>query len=354
VKKTLSEIAGLIDGKVDGDPNTVITGVSGIKEAEQGDITFVANSRYVSLADSTQASAIIVSDDLDVEPRRPLVRTENPSLAFAKIVTLMAPNETVVPQGIHPTAVIGKHVKLGRGVALQPYVVVDDYAEIGDDVTLYTGVYIGHHGRIGKETVIYPHVTVREYVEIGKRVIVHSGSVIGSDGFGFATVKGVHHKIPQIGTVVLADDVEIGANVTIDRARFGKTYIGKGTKIDNLVQIAHNVTIGEHSIIVAQCGISGSTTVGNGVVMAGQAGVVGHISIGDNVTVAAQSGVTKSVPDNACVLGQPAKPFNKAKRIFACMSKLPELFKTLAATEERVARLEKNISGTSADDKERS
>ncbi|MBI2871491.1 MAG: UDP-3-O-(3-hydroxymyristoyl)glucosamine N-acyltransferase [Candidatus Omnitrophica bacterium] len=351
MKKTLSELARIVGGRVDGDPNTVITGVSGIKEASEGDITFLANPKYVPLADTTQASAIIVSEDLEPIPNHSLIRAENPSLAFARIVTLLAPNETVTPKGIHSTAVLGQHVKLGKNVAMQPYVVVDDYAEIADDVILYAGVYVGHHTKIGKATVIYPNVSIREYVEIGARVIIHSGSVIGSDGFGFATVKGVHHKIPQIGNVVLSDDVEIGSNVTIDRARFGTTFIGRGTKIDNLVQIAHNVTIGEHSIIVAQCGISGSTTVGNGVVMAGQAGIVGHITIGDNVTIAAQSGVTKSVPDNACVLGQPAKPFNRAKRIFACMAKLPEMFKSFSTLEDKVARLERKLGGVSADNK---
>ncbi len=188
MKKTLSEIAEIIGGHVDGNPDTVITGVSGIKEAMAGDITFVANPKYASLADSTRASAIIVSEDLNSIQDRALVRTENPSLAFAKIVNLMAPNEVVKPRGIHPTAVIGKHVKMGMNIALQPYVFIDDYAEIGDDVVLCMGVYVGHHGRIGKGTFIYPHVTVREYVQIGQRVIVHSGSVLGSDGFGFEKI----------------------------------------------------------------------------------------------------------------------------------------------------------------------
>jgi UDP-3-O-[3-hydroxymyristoyl] glucosamine N-acyltransferase len=349
VKKTLAELAEYLDGHVEGDPKTIIRGASGIKEAGEGDITFLANSKYGSLAKSTKASAIIVAESAPAVPDRSMIRTENPSLAFARIVKLLAPNHAVLPKGIHPTAVIGKNVKLGSGVAVQPYVVIDDYAEIGDNVTLYTGVYVGHHTQIGKETVIYPHVTIREYVKIGERVIVHSGSVIGCDGFGYATVSGAHHKIPQVGTVVLSDDVEVGANVTIDRARFGKTFIGRGTKIDNLVQIAHNVTIGEHSIIVAQCGISGSTSIGNRVVMAGQAGVVGHISVGDNVTIGAQSGVSKSVPQNSTILGQPAREFNKAKRIYATLSRLPEMAKSINDLQEKIEELEKKLGGTTTD-----
>ncbi|MBN1794983.1 MAG: UDP-3-O-(3-hydroxymyristoyl)glucosamine N-acyltransferase [Candidatus Omnitrophica bacterium] len=345
MKKTLREVAQLIDGEVVGDEGIVITGVCGIKEAVEGDLTFVANSRYLALMESTRASAIITSRDVDGAPK-PIIRTENPSLAFAKMVSLLAPNEVHHPEGIDDTARIGSHVKLGKDVAVAPYCVIDDYAEIGDRTILYAGVFIGSHSRIGSDTLVYPHVVIRERVEIGHRVIVHSGTIIGSDGFGFSTVKGVHHKIPQIGTVVIEDDVEIGANVTIDRARFGKTLIGKGTKIDNLVQIAHNVIIGENSIIVAQSGISGSTVVGKGVTLAGQAGIVGHITIGDNVVIAAQAGVTKPVPANTCVSGYPAKPHAQAKRINACVQSLPKLYKTVKELEEKIAELERT-SGSS-------
>jgi UDP-3-O-[3-hydroxymyristoyl] glucosamine N-acyltransferase len=338
MKKTIREIAAIVEGEIVGDENTVVTGICGIKEAKEGDLTFVANSRYLPLINHTKASAIITSKDVK-SASKPIIRTENPSIAFAKMVSLMAPNEVKRPSGIHPTAVIGDRVRLGRNVAVQPYVVIEDNVEIKDNTVLYAGVYIGHHTKIGRDCIIYPYVIIRERVVINNRVIIHGGTVIGSDGFGFSTVKGVHQRIPQIGNVIIEDDVEIGANVTIDRARFDKTLIRKGTKIDNLVQIAHNVIIGENSIIVAQSGISGSTTIGKNVTLAGQSGVIGHISIGDNAVVAAQAGVTKTVPANACVSGYPAKPHSLAKRINACVQNLPDLYKKVKMLEEEIERL---------------
>jgi UDP-3-O-[3-hydroxymyristoyl] glucosamine N-acyltransferase len=338
MQKTLKEIASIIDGEIIGDENIVVTGICGIKEAKEGDLTFIANSRYLPLMNHTKASAIITSKDVKSAPK-PIIRTENPSMAFAKMVSLLAPNEVKRPKGIHQTAIIGEKVKIGKNVAIEPYVVLEDNVEIKDNTILYAGVYVGHHTKIGKDCTIYPYVIIRERVAIGNRVVIHGGTVIGSDGFGFSTVQGVHHRIPQIGTVIIEDDVEIGANVTIDRARFDKTFIKKGTKIDNLVQIAHNVIIGEHSIIVAQSGISGSTTIGKNVTLAGQSGVIGHISIGDNVVVAAQAGVTKSIPPNSCVSGYPAKPHTMAKRINACVQSLPDLFKKVRQLEEEIERL---------------
>ncbi|MFH1782049.1 MAG: UDP-3-O-(3-hydroxymyristoyl)glucosamine N-acyltransferase [Candidatus Omnitrophota bacterium] len=338
MKKTLEEIAAIVDGEIIGDKDTIVTGICGIKEAQKGDLTFVANSRYVSLMNQTKASAIITSKDVKSSPK-PIIRTENPSIAFAKMVSLMAPNENKRPKGIHPTAVIGEKVKLGRNVAIQPYVVIEDNVEIKDNTIIYAGVYIGHHSKIGKDCKLYPYVIIRERVEIADRVIIHSGTVIGSDGFGFSTVKGVHHRIPQIGNVIIEDDVEIGVNVSIDRARFDKTLIKKGTKIDNLVQIAHNVIVGEHSIIVAQSGISGSTTIGNNVTLAGQSGVIGHVSIGDNTVVAGRAGVTKAVPPNSCVSGFPAKPHSIAKRINACVQTLPDMYKRVKCLEEEIDKL---------------
>ncbi len=340
MKTTLKEIAKLIDGTIIGNEEINITGISGIKEAKKGDITFIANSKYMSLMDATNASAIITSSDVDSGPKT-IIKTDNPSLAFSRLVSLLAPNEDKHPEGIHSTAIVGNNVKLGKNVAIQAYVVVEDYAEIDDNTVLYSGVYLGHHAKIGKNCIIYPSVSIRERVTIGDRVIIHSGSVIGSDGFGFATVKGVHHKIPQIGTVAIEDDVEIGANVTIDRARFDKTVVGRGTKIDNLVQIAHNVIIGENSIVVAQAGISGSTVIGKEVILAGQSGVVGHVNIGDGAIVAAQAGVTKSVPPNTKVSGYPAKPHSIAKRVNACVQRLPEMMKTIKELQNRIEELEK-------------
>jgi len=338
MRKTLREIAELIDGEVVGNGSTLITGVSGIREAGEGDITFVANPKYSPLIEKTRASAIITSRDVKTAPK-PIVRTDNPSLAFAKLISLTAQVELKHPQGIHPTAILGKDVSVGSGVAIGPYVVIEDNVSIGDKTIIYAGCFVGHHTKIGSQTLIYANVSIRERITIGNRVIIHSGTVIGSDGFGFATIEGLHHKIPQVGTVEIGDDVEIGANVTIDRARFEKTIIGSGTKIDNLVQIAHNVVIGNNSIVVAQVGISGSTTVGNNVILAGQVGLVGHINIGDNVVVMAQSGVSKSVPAGTTVFGSPAKPASLAKRINACVQNLPRLYNTIAELKKKIEKI---------------
>lgn len=337
---TLREIAEVIAGEVIGNGNIVITGVSGIKEAVEGDITFLANPKYFPLIEKTQASAVITSRKIQTSAK-PIIQTENPSLAFAKVISLFAPDGIIHPKGIHPTVILGKQVSCGRNVGIGPYAVIEDNVSVGDNTIIYAGCFVGHHTKIGQDTLIYANVSIRECITIGSRVIIHSGTVIGSDGFGFATIKGLHHKIPQIGTVELGDDVEIGANVTIDRARFDKTVIGKGTKIDNLVQIAHNVVIGENSIIVAQAGISGSTQLGKNVVLAGQVGVVGHISIGDNVVVMAQSGVSKSVPKDTTVWGYPAKPAEVAKRINACVQNLPRLYEAVKDLKKKIEDLEK-------------
>ena len=341
-KKTLREVAELIDGEIIGEPDILITGVCGIKEAKDGDLTFVANSKYLPLIEHTRASAIITSREI-VSASKPIIKTENPSLAFAKMISLMSPNHAMHHKGVHPSAVLGKNVTLGKNVAIGPYVVVEDGVSIGEDSVIYSGCYIGHHSSIGKSALIYPNVSIRERIVINDKVIIHSGSVIGSDGFGFAIVRGIHEKIPQIGIVLIEDNVEIGANVTIDRARFDKTIIGKGTKIDNLVQIAHNVVIGENSIVVAQAGISGSTVIGKGVILAGQAGVVGHIKIGDGVVVAARAGVTKAIPANVKVSGYPAKPHETAKRVNACMQRLPDLYKTINDLKRRISELEERF-----------
>ncbi|MEA3328826.1 MAG: UDP-3-O-(3-hydroxymyristoyl)glucosamine N-acyltransferase [Candidatus Omnitrophota bacterium] len=336
MEKTLKEITEIIAGKLDGDSGIVINGVSGIKEANQGEITFIANSRYRSLAEQTRASAIILSKNLQVKTNIPLIRTENPSFAFAKVLGVFSESKISHPAvGIHPSAVIGKNVKLGSNLAIQAHTMIEDNVEIGDEVIIYAGVYIGKGSRIGSNTVLYPHVSVREGVTIGNRVIIHNGTVVGSDGFGYIALENIQHKIPQVGRVIIEDDVEIGANVTIDRARFNKTIIGRGTKIDNLVQIAHNVIIGANSTIVAQTGISGSTVIGKNVILAGQAGVVGHITIGDNCIVGAQAGVSKSLINGSQVVGSPARPFSLAKRMNVCMKRLPEIFKRVAALEKK-------------------
>jgi UDP-3-O-[3-hydroxymyristoyl] glucosamine N-acyltransferase len=339
MRKTLKEIAELIGGEVLGDGNVVITGVCGIREASEGDITFLANPKYLPLLESTRASAVITSPDVS-SASKPLLRTQNPSLAFATMVSLVAPEDIKHPKGIHPASVIAASATIGRNAAIGACVVIEENAFIGDDTIIYPGCFIGHDARIGAKTLVYPNVSIRERVSIGNRVIIHSGTVIGSDGFGFATIDGVHHKIPQVGTVVVEDDVEIGANVTIDRARFDKTVVGAGTKIDNLVQIAHNVIIGKHCLIVAQAGISGSTVLGDGVILAGQVGLVGHIKIGDGAIIMAQSGVSKDVPAQAMMMGYPAKPHEVYRRVNACVQNLPKLFDTVAALKKKIEALE--------------
>ncbi|RPH38930.1 MAG: UDP-3-O-(3-hydroxymyristoyl)glucosamine N-acyltransferase, partial [Planctomycetota bacterium] len=265
---TLDDLARLVGGKVTGDGKTVIRAVNGIREAGPGDITFLANSKYAPLLASTKASAVIVSDGTPAPI--PTLSVRNPDLAFGKVAELLGGASARPPAGVHPTAVVSPKATLGKNVSIGAGTVVEDGASIGDNSVLYPQVYVGVEAAVGPDALIYPQVVVRERCRIGARVILHSGTVIGSDGFGYATDKGVHHKIPQVGIVVVEDDVELGANVTVDRARFGRTVIGKGTKIDNLVQIGHNVVLGQGCLLVSQAGIAGSTRLGNYVVMAGQ------------------------------------------------------------------------------------
>ncbi len=344
MQMTLKEIAEFVGGTLLGDGDIVITGVNGIKEAREGEITFVANSRYLPLLDATQASAALVAPPVR-NGRKALVQCANPYVSFIDLMGLCETEQACHPKGIDPTAVIGENVRMGNNVALGAYTVVDDGVSIGDNAILYPHVYVGKMSSVGADSIVYPHVTIRENVRVGNRVIIHSGTRIGCDGFGFAPMKGVHHKIPQLGTVIIEDDVEIGANVTIDRATFQATVVGKGTKIDNLVQIAHNVVTGENCIIVAQSGISGSTTLGNSVTLAGQSGIVGHITLGDNVKVGAKSGVTKSFDADTSLFGVPAAPIARAKKVQASLRRLPELYKHVRTLEKRIAELEERLNG---------
>jgi len=338
---TVKEIAKLIDGEIVGDPNILISGVSGIKEAQEGDITFLANPKYNSFLETTKASCVVVDKNTSSNTKT-IIRVDNPSIAFSKVVNFLNKIDTYHPKGIHPTAVISDKAKIEKNVSIGAYTIIEDNAYIGENTIIYPNCYIGHSVKIGKDCLIYPSVVIRENVIIKDRVIIHSGTVIGSDGFGYVLVEGVNQKIPQVGTVLIEDDVEIGANVTIDRARFDKTIIGKGTKIDNLVQIAHNVKIGKNCIIVSQVGISGSTTLGDNVILAGQVGLVGHINIGDNSIVMAQSGVTKDLPKNSKVFGSPARDHNEAKRIIALMDRLPIIYKRLKELEKEIEEIKKS------------
>ncbi len=340
VERKLGDLAKLVAGKVAGDANTLITGIAGIREAKRGDITFLANRKYAPLLDECRASAVVVSPDVNGTDI-PCIKVKNPDNAFAKIVDAFAPEPLKFYKGVHPTVVLGEDVKIGKDVSIQAFSVIQDEAEIGDGAIIYPGVYIGHAAKVGKNTQVYPRVVVRERCIIGNNCIIHAGTVIGSDGFGFSTVRGVHQKVPQIGIVQIDDDVEIGSNVTIDRARFGKTHIGRGTKIDNLVQIAHNVAVGENSFIVAQAGIAGSAHIGNNVILAGQSGVDGHRRVGNNVVVAAKAGVTKDIPDNLLVSGFPAQPHDRELKIQAIVRRLPDLVDQIKNLEERLSEIEK-------------
>jgi UDP-3-O-[3-hydroxymyristoyl] glucosamine N-acyltransferase len=334
--KTIKEIASLIGGDVVGDENVEITSVNGIREAQKGDITFLGNPLYKPLLNATKASAVITPKDIESAPR-PIIRTDNPSLAFSKVIDIFNTKKEKLPQkGVNSLASIGAGVKLGKDVAIGPFVVIEEACDIGDEAVLFAHSYIGNNTKIGKSTKVYPNVTIRENSVIGNNVIIHSGTVVGSDGFGFIKIGGAHQKIPQTGIVVIEDDVEIGSNVSIDRARFGETHIGRGTKIDNLVQIAHNVKIGENCIIVSQVGVSGSSKLGKNVILAGQVGIVGHVDIGDNVIIAAQSGVSKSIPANSIMLGSPVRQISQQKKIYACIGKLPELFKTVRELKDKI------------------
>lgn len=342
MRKTLAEIARIVNGEVVGDSSLVITGLSGIQEAREGDLTFIAGPKYFPLAQTTKASAIITPRGMRV-PGKTIIRTDHPSLAFADIAASLVDDKSYRPQGIHPTAVIAKDAVIGPGAAVGAYAVIEGGAVIGERTVIYSGCYVGHQTAVGKDCLFYPHVTLRERVAIGDRVIIHSGTVIGSDGFGFVQVDGVHRKIPQIGTVFVGDDVEIGANVTVDRARFEKTVIGRGTKIDNLVQIAHNVVIGEHCIIISQVGISGSVKIGDGAILAGQVGVHGHLTIGEGVMIASKSGVTKSIPAHAKVSGFPAQPLLKEQRWQASLRRMPVYIQALRDLQQKVKDMEKAL-----------
>ena len=342
LKKTLRELAEFVQGTIVGNDQIEITAVAGIENAQHGELTFLANPKYRAKLQHTNASAVIVAPDIDI-PGLTVLKVPNPYLAFAQILTLFAVKYHP-PVGIHESAILGEDVLIGQDCALGPHVTLGNHVRIGERTIIHAGVVIGDHVTIGSDVLIYPNVSILQEVTLGNRVILHSGTVIGSDGFGFApTAAGEYYKIPQIGTVIIENDVEIGANVTIDRAALGETHIHRGVKIDNLVQIAHNVVIGEHSVIVAQVGISGSTHVGSHVTLAGQVGLVGHIQIGDHVIVAAQSGVTKSVPEKSLVSGSPAVDHQLWRKSQVALLKLPEALKTIHALEQRIANLETRL-----------
>ena len=337
----LGELAEKLGCRLEGDGGLEINAVRGLEDAGPRDVSFIAQERFLSRLQASTAGAVILAEGWPVVDR-PALRTPNPVLAFARALTLLHPPLPPIP-GIHPTAVLAPDVRVAPDASVGPLTVLGQGAEVGAGTLLAAQVTVGVGVRIGADCRIFPQVVLRDGVILGDRVIVHSGTVIGADGFGFARDGRHYVKIPQIGRVVIEDDVEIGANAAIDRATLGETRIGRGTKIDNLVQIGHNVRVGEDTVIVGQVGISGSSRIGSRVTLAGQVGVVDHVAIGDDAIVGAQAGVTKDIPPGSVVLGSPAIAHGEFKRQMAAVARLPETRKRLRTLEERLAALEARL-----------
>ncbi|MHB9075164.1 MAG: UDP-3-O-(3-hydroxymyristoyl)glucosamine N-acyltransferase [Desulfobaccales bacterium] len=335
--RTLGELAVFLGGELHGPADLVIEGIAPIDQATGREITFIAQKRFTRLVDQSRAAAFIVSREYAELPR-PLIIVPHPYLAYARVAALFAPPLRRWP-GVSDLAYLGEGVRLGQEVSIAPLAFIGAGAELGDRVSIMPGCVIGEEVKISADTLVYPNVTIRERCTVGARCIIHSGTVIGSDGFGFVPGEAGHVKIPQLGTVIIADDVEIGANCTIDRGALGATHVGRGVKMDNLVHLAHNVQVGEYSLLVAQVGISGSTKLGKGVVLAGQVGVAGHLEVGDGVQVGAQSGVHHSIPAGQIVSGSPTRPQREWLQQMGHMPKLPDIYRRLKQLEQRVIEL---------------
>jgi UDP-3-O-[3-hydroxymyristoyl] glucosamine N-acyltransferase len=338
----LREIAEFIGGEVVGDDRIFITGINSLHEASEGEVSFFADARYKGALKTTKASAVLISQPNDLF-QGPQVVVTNPALSYARVAALFSRPLPRFP-GISQEAVIHETSSIGDDVSIYPLVYVGKEAVIGNGVTLFPGVFIGDRVSIGHDTLIYPNVTVMNDCIIGNEVIIHAGTVIGSDGFGFVHDGSEHVKIPQLGIVQIDDRAEIGANNTIDRAALGKTWIKRGVKTDNLVQIGHNVIIGEDSIIVAQTGISGSTRIGRGVLIGGQVGIGDHIEIGDRVMIGSQSGVAKSIPSGDVVSGTPTMPHRLWLRTTSLIPRLPDFNDRLRQLEKKLKEMEERLS----------
>ncbi len=339
IRFTLGQVAEQLGGRLVGDADRPITGVRPLHDAGPGDLSFFTNPRYRSQLDTTEAGAIIVPEGVE-PPGKNLVVCGHPYLAFARSLELFHPRSRPAETGISPMAHVADDCRVGEGVTVMPFAYVGPGCSLGDSVLIMPGAVLMRDVVLGRETVIHPNVTVGHGTLIGCRVIVHGGTVLGSDGFGYVPDGGRQHKIPQVGRVVVEDDVEIGANVTVDRATLGETRICRGAKIDNLVQIAHNVRVGEDNILVAQVGISGSTRLGDRVTLAGQTGVAGHIEVGDGITVTARAGVTKSVRGEGVYSGFPLMEHRRWRKVHAAYTRLPELLERLKRLEKAVRRVE--------------
>jgi len=332
---TLAELAARLGAELVGDVDRVVEAVRPLAEAGPEHLSFLHNPRYVGQARESRAGAILVSDP-SLLPGRDLLVTPHPYLALARALELMHPPERPDP-GVHPSAVVAEDVDLGEGVSVGPHSTIGEGTRVGARTVIGAGCALGRRVEVGADALLHPHVVVEDGCRVGSRCILHAGVVIGADGFGFATVDGVHFKVPQVGIVVVEDDVELGANVCVDRAALGVTRIGRGTKVDNLVQIGHNVEIGEGALLVAQVGISGSTRLGHHVTMAGQTGVAGHLTIGDRAVIGAKSAVYKSVPAGASFTGIPARPHREWLRDSANLRRLESLRQRVEILERRLA-----------------
>ena len=348
--RTVSELAQVVQGRVYGDPETLIHGIAAIEDAESGDITFAESIRFLQNAAQSRASAILAPeaplDDALANgglSSKTLIQVANPRLAFAQLLDLFAP-EKYAKREIHRTAVIGSDFRQGTNVSIGANCVLGENVRLGDNVTIHPLVYLADDVEIGDNTTVYPNVTLLRGTVIGANCILHSGAVLGADGYGYLTSGGKHRKVPQIGNVAVGDDVEIGANVTIDRARTGTTRIGRGTKIDNLVHIGHNCEIGEDCLIVAQVGLAGGVETGKNVIIAGQAGVKEQVKIGEQSVVAAQSGVFGDIPARTYVSGYPARPHKESLKAAAAANQVPDLLKKFRDMEARMAQMEARLA----------
>ncbi|MDR1396530.1 MAG: UDP-3-O-(3-hydroxymyristoyl)glucosamine N-acyltransferase [Desulfarculales bacterium] len=332
---SLGKLAAFLGGSLEGgSPDYLVSGLKGLEEAGPADISFLANPRYAGLLPATGAGVVLVGKDQAVPEGLAVIKVDNPYLAYAKILTLAAA-KPYQATGVHPTAVIEASARLGKDVSIYPFVYIGHNAEIGDRVILHPGVTVGDNAKIGDGSLLYPKVTVYHDCSVGRRCILHAGAVIGADGFGFVPGES-NFKIPQLGIVQIDDEVEIGAGTTVDRATTGKTWIKQGAKIDNQVMIAHNCVVGEHTMIAAQSGISGSSKVGRHVIMGGQVGIGGHVEIGDDVQIGAKSGLISSVAGGARIQGSPPLPVKQYLKTILLVNRLPELFERLKQVEKKL------------------
>jgi UDP-3-O-[3-hydroxymyristoyl] glucosamine N-acyltransferase len=343
----LGDLAARLNCELEGDAGIEITRVATIEDARPGDLTFLANSKYASALGSTRASAVIAAPDVIGAPCA-ILRTTNPYLAFARAIGELNPQRRPSP-GIDRTAVIAPDATIGREVFIGPYVVVQAGAHIGARSILHPHVVIGAGAALGDDCIVHARVSIRERVSIGARCVIQDGAVIGSDGFGFAhRDDGTHEKIPQVATVVIEDDVEIGANTTIDRPAVGETRVKRGTKIDNLVQIAHGVVVGTNALVAAQVGVAGSSIIGNDVMLGGQVGITGHVTVGDRVKASAKTGVTGNVPHDAFITGYPHMDNLEWRKSYAVFRRLPAMRKDLAELERRLSAVERGSRAADA------